>query len=189
MRINNWICLVQIEKSFCRFWWNNICSSQSSLTFRITVTHDTKRGSDASHLEGLLADIKVFWKYWAHSTMKKTWVKPHEAVESLGWMFLDDFDAFTSEPPQTADNMSTQFRNHLFTMEERWREAFSSIQNIQGWVTYIQNRILGCSITLKHLAWGLSLKLSQLVNSGMLMKCVIPKNQKKNWEWPCEDEF
>ncbi len=37
------------------------------------------------------------------------WIIPHEAAESFGWTFLDDFDAFRSEPLQAASERERMF--------------------------------------------------------------------------------
>ncbi len=34
--------------------------------------------------------------------IKKTWIIPHEAVETFGWMFLNSFDASRTVPSCTA---------------------------------------------------------------------------------------
>ncbi len=43
-----------------------------------------------------LAEIKVFWKYRAYDTIRKTWNTPYAATENFGCKFLISFDVFTS---------------------------------------------------------------------------------------------
>ncbi len=41
----------------------------------------------------LLAEITMFWRYWAYNTIN-TWIIPHKAVEIFGWPFSDGFRSF-----------------------------------------------------------------------------------------------
>ncbi len=52
--------------------------------------------------------------------MKKTWIIPHKAVQSFGWMFLDSFDAFKSVPDYDAGKRECTFlRSPIYTGRKR----------------------------------------------------------------------
>ncbi len=110
--------LVQRERSFCSFWWNHVCLSCSSLTFRIILTRDSKHLMGCAGFSSFLADIKVFWKYWALDTTKETWIIPHEAVENSGRTFLGGFDALKGAPPST-----TSKREHVYLKSPVYHEG------------------------------------------------------------------
>ncbi len=68
--------------------------------------------------------------------MKKTWIIPHEAVESFGRMFLDGFVVLKLHlhrlPAKAAEVSGSHFLvKNLFVMKERWKEKiYSSTQDI-----------------------------------------------------------
>ncbi len=73
--------LVQNEK-------NHIYSSRSSLTIRITVTHDMEENwTRCDESSSFLAEIKVFWKYWASGTRQKTGLYHMMLLRVLDWCF------------------------------------------------------------------------------------------------------
>ncbi len=57
------------------------------------------------------------YKVLSHDT-RKTWIIPHEAVESFGWTFLGGFDVL---------KVSHVFRKTPFIVEERWTEKKNSL--------------------------------------------------------------
>ncbi len=57
--------------------------------------------------------------------IKKTWIITQEAAESFGWMFLDGLMLSRVSPYRHPAKGSVHFRNHPFTMEERWKEKKS----------------------------------------------------------------
>ncbi len=72
------------ERSFCE---NQLYLSLSSPTFRISITCDTEHWMGCVGVSSSLAEIKVFWKYSAYDSIKKTQIIPHRAIESFGWTF------------------------------------------------------------------------------------------------------
>ncbi len=52
---------------------------------------DRKPCNGCVGFSGFLAQITVFWKYWAYDMIKKAGIWPDKAFWTLGWMFLDAF--------------------------------------------------------------------------------------------------
>ncbi len=65
------------------FEGNHIYWSWSSLTFRITVSCDTRHWIGCFGFSSFLSKIKVFQKCLAYDTIKKIWIIPHKAVMSF----------------------------------------------------------------------------------------------------------
>ncbi len=78
------------QKWLCIGRWNHIYLSSSSLTFRIN--RNTWLKTLCAGFSGFLVEIKVFWKYWANDTIKKTWIYHTEVSRVSDWMFWDSFD-------------------------------------------------------------------------------------------------
>ncbi len=88
--------LVQRQRSFCSFWQSHIYLTWSSLTFKISVTPNI--GLDVLGLVVFLSPNQSVLEVLSLWLNKEDLTIPHKAVEGFGWSFLDDLDAFKSEP-------------------------------------------------------------------------------------------
>ncbi len=71
------------KSNFYCFWLNHIYPSWNSLMFRVTVTLNTEQWNGCVGLMSFLAEIKVFWKCWAYSQIKMTWINHTKLLRVL----------------------------------------------------------------------------------------------------------
>ncbi len=85
--------------------------------FWITVTCFLEHWIGCVGFSSFLAEIEVFWKYWAYDIIKKTWIIPHKAA------FLNSFDAFKIVSPYVSGKSEwLAFLNQLFSVKEHQKE-------------------------------------------------------------------